>query len=328
MKNAGRANLPVVAIDLGGTKIALGVVSRQYQVLARAHYPTPAEAGADSVIQRITSAIGQITASANTTSSQLGGISIAAAGAIDSRRGIITLSPNLSGWRDIPLGSIIEDRLGIRTWLLNDANAAALGEHHLGAGRGVGSLIYLAVGTGIGGAIIIDGKLYTGACGSAGEIGHMAIDTNGPKCECGNIGCLEQLAAGKAIAREVKERLGSGERSTLTEAVAGKIENITAKEVAVAAQKGDPLAGEVINSAATYLGIGMVNLVNIFNPEMIVIGGGVAKMGDLLLNPARRVVMERAFPESVAAVRIVTTELGDDAGLLGAAHFAFTQESE
>jgi glucokinase len=328
MKNAGRANLPVVAIDLGGTKIALGVVSRQYQVLAREHYPTPAEAGVDSVIQRIISAIGQITASANMTSSQLGGISIAAAGAIESQREIITLSPNLSGWRDIPLGSIIEDRLGIRTWLLNDANAAALGEHHLGAGRGVGSLIYLAIGTGIGGAIIIDGKLYTGACGGAGEIGHMTIDTNGPRCECGNIGCLEQLAAGKAIAREAKERLGSGERSTLTEAVAGKIENITAKEVAVAAQKGDPLAGEVINSAATYLGIGMVNLVNIFNPEMIVVGGGVAKMGDLLLNPARRVVMERAFPESVAAVRIVTTELGDDAGLLGAAHFAFTQESE
>ena len=328
MKNAGRANLPVVAIDLGGTKIALGVVSHQYQVLAREHYPTPASAGVDSVIQRIISAIGQITASANIISPQLGGISVAAAGAIDSQRGIITLSPNLSGWRDIPLGSIIEDRLGIRTWLLNDANAAALGEHHLGAGRGVGSLIYLAIGTGIGGAIIIDGKLYTGACGGAGEIGHMTIDTNGPRCDCGNIGCLEQLAAGKAIAREAKERLGSGERSTLTEAVAGKIENITAKEVAVAAQKGDPLAGEVINSAATYLGIGMVNLVNIFNPEMIVVGGGVAKMGDLLLNPARRVVMERAFPESVAAVRIVTTELGDDAGLLGAAHFAFTQESE
>jgi glucokinase len=328
MKNAGRANLPVVAIDLGGTKIALGVVSRQYQVLARAHYPTPASAGVDSVIQRIISAVEQITASANMTSSQLCGISIAAAGAIDSRRGIITLSPNLSGWRDIPLGSIIEDRLGIRTWLLNDANAAALGEHHLGAGRGVGSLIYLAIGTGIGGAIIIDGKLYTGACGGAGEIGHMTIDTNGPRCDCGNIGCLEQLAAGKAIAREAKERLGSGERSTLTEAVAGKVENITAKEVAVAAQKGDPLAGEVINNAATYLGIGMVNLVNIFNPEMIVIGGGVAKMGDLLLKPARQVVMDRAFPESVAAVRIVTTELGDDAGLLGAAHFAFTQESE
>ena len=159
MKSTGRANLPVVAIDLGGTKIALGIVSRQYRVLARAHYPTPAEAGVDSVIQRIISAIGQISASANLTSSQLCGISVAAAGAIDSQRGIITLSPNLSGWRDIPLGSIIEDGLGIRTWLLNDANAAALGEHHLGAGRGVGSLIYLAIGTGIGGAIIIDGKL-------------------------------------------------------------------------------------------------------------------------------------------------------------------------
>ena len=328
MRSTEEANLPVVAIDLGGSKIALGVISREYRVLARADHPTLAEEGVESVISRIISAVKQLVASCGITLSQLCGISIAAAGAIDSPRGVITLSPNLPGWRDIPLGSIIEERLGIRTWLLNDANAAALGEHHLGVGRGVGSLIYLAIGTGIGGAIIIDGKLYTGACGGAGEIGHMTIEVNGPRCECGNIGCLEQLAAGKAIAREAKERLSSGERSSLTEAVAGKIENITAKEVAVAARKGDSLAGDVINSAAIYLGVGVVSLVNIFNPEMIVVGGGIASMGDLLLAPVRQMVKERAFPESSAAVRIVTTELGKDAGLLGAAYFAFKQESE
>jgi glucokinase len=328
MKSAGDVNLPVVTIDLGGSKIALGIVSRDYRILAREHLLTQAEEGADSVIKRIISAVRQITASANTALSHLYGVSIAAAGAIDSRRGIVTLSPNLPGWRDIPLGSIIEERLGIKTWLLNDANAAALGEHHFGAGRGVANLVYLTIGTGIGGAVIIDGKLYTGGCGSAGEIGHMTIDTNGPRCECGNIGCLEQLAAGKAIAREAKKRLGSGERSTLTEAVAGKLETVTAEDVAVAAKKGDSLAVDVINSAATYLGVGMVNLVNIFNPEAIIIGGGVASMGDLLLAPARRMVRERAFPESAAVVRIVTAELGGDAGLLGAAHFAFKQESE
>jgi len=327
MENTGSANLPVVAVDLGGSKIAVAIVSGDYRVLAREKHPTLAEEGVDSVINRIISSVRRIVTSGNLALAQLYGISLAAAGVIDSQRGIVTLSPNLPGWRDIPLGSIIEERLGIKTRLLNDANAAALGEHHLGAGRGVDNFIYLTIGTGIGGAIIIDGKLYTGACGSAGEIGHMTIEVNGPRCDCGNVGCLEALASGRAIAREAKKRLSSGGRSSLTEAVAGKIEDITAKEIAAAAQQGDVLANDVIKHAATYLGVGMVNLVNIFNPEVIIVGGGVASMGDLLLGPVRQVVRERVFPVS-AAVRIVTAELGNDAGLLGAAHFAFKQESD
>jgi glucokinase len=328
MNSASKANLPVVAIDLGGSKIAAAIISREYQILAREYHATLASAGLASVINRIASAVKQITAATSTALSQTCGISIAAAGAIDSKRGTVAQSPNLPGWRDVPLRGIIQERLGSRTWLINDANAAALGEHNLGAGRRVNNLIYLTVGTGIGGAIIIEGRLYTGACGSAGEIGHMTIDTNGPRCECGNVGCLETLASGKAIAREAIRRISSGEKSSLTELTDGKIADITAREVAIAARQGDPLAGSIINNAAAYLGVGMVNLVNIFNPEMIIVGGGVASMGDLLLEPARQVVKERAFPVSAAAVRIVTTELGNDAGLLGAAHFAFKQKSE
>jgi glucokinase len=328
MENTGSANLPVVAVDLGGSKISVAIISADYRVLAREQHPTLSEEGVDSVINRVILSVRQIITSGNIALSQLGGISLAAAGAIDSLRGIVTLSPNLPGWRDIPLGSIIEERLGIRTWLINDANAAALGEHQLGAGRGVENLIYLTIGTGIGGAIIIDGKLYTGVCGSAGEIGHMTVEVSGPRCECGNVGCLETLASGKAIAREAKKRLNSGARSSLTEAVAGKVADITAKDVNMAAQQGDALANDVIKNVANYLGVGMVNLVNIFNPEMIVVGGGIASMGDLLLEPARQIVKERAFPVSAAAVRIVTTELGNDAGLVGAAHFAFKQKSE
>jgi glucokinase len=325
MSGAKKANLPVVAIDLGGSKIAAAIISPEYKILAREYHPTLASEGVASVINRIVSAVKQITDSTDTALSQTCGISIAAAGAIDHKRGMVTLSPNLPGWRDVPLRGIIQESLGSRTWLVNDANAAALGEHYLGAGRGVNDLIYLTVGTGIGGAIITNGRLYTGACGSAGEIGHMTIDTNGPRCECGNVGCLETLASGKAIAREAVRRIGSGERSSLAELVNGKIADITAREVAIAARQGDPLAGSVINNAAAYLGVGMVNLVNIFNPEMIIVGGGLASMGDLLLNPARQVVRERAFLVSSAAVRIVTTELGHDAGLLGAARFAFKQ---
>ena len=317
------ANLPVIAIDLGGTKIAVGAISHKYQILAREYHLTLADEGVEAVINRIVLVIEQIIGPRDTDLKQLYGVSIAAAGAIDSPRGIITFSPNLPGWHDVPLRDIVSERLGIKTWLINDTNAAALAEHHLGIGKGIDNLIYLTVGTGIGGAIILDGKLYTGVCGSAGEIGHMTIDTNGLRCKCGNIGCLETLASGSAIAREAIEHISRGERSSLTEIVAGKIENITAKEAAMAAQRGDSLAEDVIGRAATYLGVGLVNLVNIFNPEMIIIGGGVANMGDLLLNPARQVVRERAFPVSAAAVRIVTAQFGDDAGLLGAAFFAF-----
>jgi len=325
MKEAGECNLPVMAIDLGGTKIACGIISDNCQVLAKECYLTLADEGVDSVINRIVLAIEQIILPRGVALSQLYGISIAAAGAIDAPRGIITLSPNLPGWRDIPLRDIIRERLGIKTWLINDTNAAALAEHQLGAGQGIKNLLYLTVGTGIGGAVILGGRLYTGASGSAGEIGHMTIDANGLRCKCGNIGCLETLASGTAVAREAIRRVSRGEGSSLSEIVAGRIGSITAEHVAMAAWDGDCLALDVINKAATYLGVGLVNLVNIFNPEMIIIGGGLAKMGDLLLNPARQVVREKAFAVSAEAVGILPTQLGDDAGILGAAIFAFEQ---
>ncbi len=250
---------------------------------------------------------------------------MAAAGVIDSERGLITTSPNLPGWCNIPLRDTVKEKYRVATFLINDASAAALGEQHFGAGKGIKDLLYLTVSTGIGGGIIISGKLYSGVCGSAGEIGHTTIDVNGPRCSCGNIGCLETLASGTAVAREAIRRISHGEKSSLAGMVSGKIEDITAEEVDIAAAGGDSLAREVILQAATYLGVGMVNLVDIFNPEMIIVGGGMAKMGDRLLNPARRVVMERAFRLPAQAVRIVPAQLGDDAGVIGAAVFAFQQ---
>jgi len=318
--------LPVLAIDVGGTKISAAIISNRGQIITKEYYLTQADEGPQPVINRILSAIDGIFSLGNIDSSQLAGISMAAAGIIDSNRGRITFSPNLPGWCDVPLRDIVKEKYLIDTFLLNDASAAALGEHNLGAGKGVDDLILLTVGTGIGGGIIIDGKLYFGSCGSAGEIGHMTIDVNGPMCSCGNDGCLEALASGTAIAREAITRINQGERSALTEIVDGKIEDITAEKVEMAARRGDSLAYEVIFKAANYLGVGMANLVNIFNPEMIIIGGGVANMGDLLLDPARQVVKERAFSLPGEAVRIVPAQLGNDAGLLGAAVFAFQQK--
>ena len=327
MRETKEQELPVLAIDLGGTKIITALISSKGQMIAREYCLALAEEGPESVINRLLSAVDHLLSQRNIASSQLDSISIASAGAINSEKGLITSSPNLPGWYDIPLRDIVRERYRVNTFLINDASAAALGEHHLGAGKGVNNLIYLTVSTGIGGGIIINGKLYSGPCGSAGEIGHMTIDVNGPRCNCGNIGCWETLASGTAVAKETIRRISHGEGSSLTEIVEGKIENITAEKVGVAAQGGDSLALEVISRTATYLGVGMVNLVNIFNPEMIIVGGGLSKMGDLLLNPARQVVRERAFQLSAQAVRIVPAQLGDDAGVLGAAIFALQQNS-
>ena len=295
MRETKEQGLPVLAIDIGGTKIRTAIISNKGQVMAKEQCLTLADEELQAVIDRIFSTIDRLLGLRNIDSSQLHSISVAAAGAIDFEKGLVTSSPNLPGWHDVPLRDIVKKKYRLDTFLINDASAAALGEHEFGAGRRINSLVLLTVGTGIGGGIIINGKLYSGQSGSAGEIGHMTIDVNGPRCNCGNTGCLETLASGTAMAREAIKRITQGERSSLTEIVEGKIENITAEKVLVAAQGGDSLALDVISRAATYLGVGMVNLVNIFNPEMIIVGGGMAKMGDLLLNPARQVVRERAF---------------------------------
>ena len=327
MHKVYKDKLPVLAIDLGGTKVLAALISNEGQIIAREYHRTLANEGPQSVINQMISAIDHLLSVQDMSLSQLHAISIAAAGAIDMSKGLVTLSPNLAGWRNVPLRDVVENKYTVNTFLINDASAAALGEHRFGAGRGVKNLIYLTVSTGIGGGIIINDKLYLGASGSAGEIGHMTIDVNGPQCNCGNIGCWEMLASGTALAWEAIRRISCGERSSLIEIVGGKIENITAEKIEHAAKNGDPLALDIIVRAATYLGIGLVNLVNIFNPELIIIGGGMAKMGDLLLAPARQTVQERAFQISAQAVRIVPAQLGDDAGVFGAAAFAFQQES-
>ncbi len=326
MQETKKSELPVLAIDLGGTKIFAAIISSQGQVKARKYCLTLTNEGPQPVIGRIFSAIDHFLSQRNINLSQLASISIAAAGAINPDKGLITSSPHLPGWHDVPLRDMVKGKYKVNTFLMNDADAAALGEHHFGAGQGVNNLVLLTVGTGIGGGIIINGRLYSGASGSAGEIGHMTIDANGPRCDCGNTGCLEALVSGTAIAREAIRRIGHGGRSSLTQIAGGKIEDITAEEVLTAARAGDSLASEVILKAATCLGVGLANVVNIFNPEMIIIGGGMAKMGDLLLNPARQVVREKAFQLSAQAVQIVPAQLGDDAGVLGAAVFAFQQE--
>jgi glucokinase len=314
---------PVLAVDIGGTKILLALFAATGEMLAKDTHPTLAHEGVNAVIGRLCLAIDNILKQNNMKPSQLGGICIACAGGIDTGRGVVvTPSPNMPGWSDIPLAEIVIKKFEVKTWLINDASAAALGEHRSGVGKGVNNLVLLTLGTGIGGGIIADGKLYLGAVGASGELGHMTIDAEGPACGCGNKGCLEMLASGTAVARDAVKRIRQGQKSVLTEKAAGKMENITAEMVGAAARSGDSLSQEVIARAAYYLGIGLVNIVNIFNPEMIVLGGGMAEMGSLLIEPGKRIVDERAFSISSRAVSIVAAQLGNEAGVYGAAAFA------
>lgn len=318
----------ILGVDLGGTKIATALATAQGEILARGRRPTPAQAGPDAVIKSICATIDKILAAKNLEPSQLLGIGIAAAGIIDSDKGKVISSPNLPGWHEVPLRDAIEQRFGIPVYLGNDATLAALGEWRFGLKKGIANLIYITVSTGIGGGIIAGGKLYTGACGVAGEIGHMTIDVNGPKCNCGNIGCWETLASGTALAREAVKQIRGGAKTSIIELVNGDISKIDAKVVSLAAKQGDELAKELISRLGYYLGIGLVNLVNIFNPELILIGGGVAKMGDLLLQPAIKIVKERAFSTPAATVEIKPALLGDDSGILGAVAFVLEHSGQ
>jgi glucokinase len=313
---------PVLAVDIGGTKILMAVFTPAGKMLAKEVCPTLVDEGLAAVIERLCRSIGDFLKKNSLEPSRLAGIGIACAGGIDTGRGVVvTPSPNMPDWVDVPLADIFRKRFSVPALVINDASAAALGEHLYGVGKGVKDLVLFTLGTGIGGGIVADGKLYLGAVGGAGEFGHMTVDVNGPRCGCGNTGCLEMLASGRAIERDAIGRLRQGAKSSLSEMVNEKIEEITAAQVGEAARRGDSLACEVISRAAYYLGVGLVNAVNIFNPAMVVIGGGMAELGDLLIEPGRRMVVERAFSVSSRAVRIVPARLGNEAGVYGAAAF-------
>ena len=313
----------ILGIDLGGTKILTAVANSQGKILSRDHSITPAKKGHDAVIQSILESAHRALEQANIAISALTAIGVGAPGISNPETGILFTSPNLPGWRDVPLRDIMQKKLGRKAFLINDANAAALGELYFGAARGARNFIYITISTGIGGGIVIDGKIYSGAIGTAGEVGHMTIDDDGPICNCGNRGCWETLASGTALAREARYRINEGVTTSILEYAGGDVEKVTAQVIHSAAEHGDSLAKELIARTGYYVGVGLANLINIFNPELIVIGGGLSNIGDILLKPAFKVAGERAYKEAFRAVRFAPAELGRNSGVLGAAVFAF-----
>ena len=315
----------ILGVDLGGSKILTAVVNSRGEMLSSNESTTPATEGHEAVIQSIVDSSHRVLKQADVAISELIAIGVGAPGLSNPETGILFTSPNLPGWRNVPLRDIMQERLDKKTFVINDANAAALGEFCFGAARGTRNFIYVTLSTGIGGGIVIDGKIYSGVIGAAGEVGHMTIDDEGPICNCGSRGCWETLASGTALAKEARHRIKEGVRTSILEYVEGDVEKVTAQVIHSAAKQGDSLAKELIARTGYYVGVGLANLINIFNPELIVIGGGLSNIGDMLLKSAFKVAGERAFKEAFQAVRFASTELDRNSGVLGATAFALQE---
>ena len=305
---------PILGIDIGGTKLAVAVATSAGEVLSERRAASRAREGPGAMIGRAVDMAREAVAEAGLEMNGIAAIGVGCGGPLDPWRGIVHNALNNPGWIEVPLVEAIESEFRRPTYLDNDANAAALAEHRFGVGRGIRDLVYLTISTGVGGGLILDGRLYHGVNGNAGELGHISVDVAGGRpCHCGSIGCLEAYCSGTNIAARFLEAAGDGETSVL----AGRAK-VSARDVADAARDGDRLARRVWDTTTTLLGGGIVSIVHAFNPRLVVLGGGVTNAGDLLFEPVRRVVSERAMTWLSEPVNIVPAELGDRAGVLGA----------
>jgi glucokinase len=307
----------VFGIDMGGTNLRVALGSPAGELLDKRFRATQAEPGAEAGIKALTEMMEELAAANNLRMSDIGATGVGVPGPSNPATGVLLNPPHLPGWHNFPVAGRLEAATGIPTRLENDAQLAAYGEFHRGAGRGTRHLLYVTISTGIGGGIVIDGKLYIGAGGTAGEVGHIVIDPDGPICGCGRRGHLEAVASGTAMARIAAERIAAGETSSLS-----RLEKITAKAIGDAADAGDALAQAVLRDSGRLLGLGLGGLLNILDPEVLVLGGGVIMIGPAFLDHVHPAIKESAFESTYSHVRIVTVELGQDAGLVGALEFA------
>ncbi len=306
-----------LAVDLGGTRLRVAVTDEGFRLSGRQEEATALPEGPEGVVRQIGRMMDRSLLDSGVAHARIRSVAVGSPGPLDAKLGVIHGAPNLTGWTKVPLKRMLEGRLDLPVAVVNDANAAALAEHRLGAGRGTRDFVYLTISTGIGGGVIVNGRPLEGASGTAGELGHTTIDRHGPVCKCGNIGCLEALASGTAIGERFQHGLQAGRRSSASNWLGP--EAASAADVTRAAQEGDLYALEVFTDAAEALGFGVLNCIHTFNPEVIALGGGVTHAGSLLFDPMMRIVERYAFPIPRGDVRIVPAELGDDVGLAGAA---------
>jgi glucokinase len=305
-------------VDLGGSSIKTGLVTDGGEVVHRHSAPTCGEEGPERVAGRICRAVRDCIAGAGLEPDAVGGLAVGSPGTLDLEEGVVLLAPNLPGWRDVPLRRMIEQDLGMPCVLENDANAAALGEHWLGAGRGHSSLVLLTLGTGIGSGIVLDGRVWHGANGVAGEMGHVSINPDGPLCGCGNRGCFETYASATAMVRRMREAIEAGAQTCL----AARADELSAEMIHQAALDGDAAARQNIEATGRYLGLGVSNIMHLLNPSVVAFSGGVTAAGEMLMRPVRAEVRWRTLEASRRDVKLCFAQLPADAGIIGAARCA------
>lgn len=312
----------VIGIDLGGTKISGAAADVNGNIIYKYTVPTKADEGEKAIIERIISLIENIIKNSKIMSENILCIGIGSPGPLDSEKGVIVTTPNLP-FKNFNIVKPIKDRFKLPVYLDNDANVAAIGEYKFGAGKGTTNMVFITVSTGIGGGAVLNGRIYRGHTSNALEIGHTTLEKDGPRCNCGNYGCAETLASGTAIQRYAVEAVKRGDSTSLA-----KYDKITSKEVFKEAEAGDKIAKNIIDKALTYLGILVANIINTFDPEVIVIGGGVSNAGSVVFDKVNEVASARSFKMLYENTKITHAKLGTDAGVIGAVALAITESKD
>lgn len=312
----------VVGVDLGGTKISTALSDLKGEVISQTTVPTKANEGEIPVLNRIIESVEKVIKDGSATYDEVKAIGIGSPGPLDAEKGVIIHTPNLP-FNNFNLVEPLNKKFGVPVYLDNDANVAAIGEYMFGAGRGTKHVVFFTVSTGVGGGAVLDGKIYRGHTSNALEIGHMTVAPDGPRCNCGNIGCVEATSSGTAIAKRGQEAIASKVETSLR-----KYEKVTSYEVFTEAAAGDPVCKDIIDTALNYLGIAIANAVSIFDPEVIIIGGGVSKAGEIVFDTVRKVVDKRCFKSMAESVKIVPAGLGTDAGVIGAVALAILESQD
>ncbi|NUW44180.1 ROK family protein [Nonomuraea rhodomycinica] len=302
---------PVLALDIGGTKLAVGVVTPDGRVHGWQSAPTRREEGPEAVLTRLFDLGRKAVAEAGRLT--VGAVGISCGGPLDAAAGVVQSPPHLPGWADVPVRALASEAFEVPAVLENDATAGALAEFRHGAGRGTATMVYLTVSTGVGGGTVVGGRLHRGAAGNGGELGHLVVRPGGRRCACGRLGCVEAYASGTAIAGRAREALAEGRPSSLAALPAP-----TARDVGEAAAAGDPLAVEIWDESVRALGAAVTDLVNVFEPDLVVLGGGVARAGERLIGPVAAMVAREAMPPAARAARVVRAELGAAVCVVGA----------
>lgn len=313
----------LIGIDLGGTNLKLSLFDFELNPVFELRAPTEARYGAEHVLRRMADAVRLLLHKSGVAAADVRCVGVGVPGLLDKDRGVSRFSPNFPDWQEVPVAEWLSSRLCLPVVIDNDVRMHLYGEWNSGAGRGKKNIVLLTLGTGLGAGVVVDGHVLYGATNSAGEVGHLNIVPHGGReCRCGSTGCLGRYVSALGLLRTVREKLAAGQTSVLTEWSQGDLQKITAKMVSDAFDLNDEVAVQAMRETGETLGLGLVGMINLYNPEVLIIGGGMSGAGERLLAPARRVVTERALAISREVCEITVAELGDSAGMLGAAVYA------